>query len=81
MEAMKQIVRTPANHEIRIAIPPDVQKDEPIEVIVIMRKKDAFKQKIRLLQSAMQNEVFLRDLQEVAQDFESFDLLEWEHEI
>ena len=46
MEAIKQIVRTPANHEIRIAIPPEVQEDEPIEVIVIMRKrKDDFKHK------------------------------------
>ena len=36
MEAIKQIVRIPENHEIRIKVPQYVPKDEIMEVILII---------------------------------------------
>ena len=38
MEAIKQIVRIPKNHEIRIKIPQDVPENEIMEVILIIKK-------------------------------------------
>jgi hypothetical protein len=47
MEAIKQIVRIPENHEIRIKIPRHMPENEIMEVILIIKKRpNSFKQKI-----------------------------------
>jgi hypothetical protein len=67
MEAIKQIIRTPQDHEIRIKIPQYVPENDLIEVILILRKKpDDFKRKINELKTAMNDELFLRDLRKVS---------------
>ncbi len=78
MEAIKQIVRTPKNHEIRIKIPDHVPENDPVEIIIFFRKKpEDYDKKIDELRSAMKDELFLSDLREIAEDFENIDFEEW----
>jgi len=79
MEAIKQIVRTPRNHEVRIKIPQYVPENDLVEIILIVKKKQHdFDRKINELKGAMSDELFLSDLTEVSEEFEKIDLAEWE---
>lgn len=79
MEAIKQIVKIPKNHEIRIKIPPHIPENEIVELILIIKKSpDGFKQKIDELKEAMKDDLFLDDLREVSEDFKAVDLEGWE---
>ena len=78
MEAIKQIVRIPKNHEIRIKIPQYLPENEIIEVILIIKKKpDSFKQKIEELKEAVRDNLFLDDLGDISEDFGTVDLERW----
>jgi len=77
METIKHIVRTPQNHEVRIRIPQYVPENDLVEIILILRKKpDDFEQKLNKLKTAMNDKLFLSDLREVSEDFESIDFEE-----
>ena len=79
MEAIKQIVRIPKDHEIRIKIPSYIPENEVVEVILIIKKsQDTFKQKISELKEAMKDDRFLDDLREISEDFKAVDLEGWE---
>lgn len=71
MEAMRQIVRIPSNHEVRIKIPEHIAENELLEVILLVRKrKQRFKDKINELKDAVNNPMYIEDMKSVAQDFE-----------
>ncbi|NIR49970.1 hypothetical protein GWO43_15840 [candidate division KSB1 bacterium] len=58
MEAIKQIVRIPKDHEMRIKIPDHVP--DPVEIIMFFRKKPGdYDNKINELKSAMKDEALL----------------------
>ena len=79
MEAIKQIIRTPKNHEILVKIPQHIPENELVEVIMIVGQyQTEFDQKINALKAAMNDPLFLSDLQTIAQDFEAVDLEAWE---
>ena len=79
MEAIKQIIRTPKNHEILVKIPQHIPENELVEVIMLVgQHQTEFNQKINVLKTAMSDPLFLSDLQTVAQDFEAVDLEAWE---
>lgn len=79
MEAIKQVVRIPKNHEVRIKIPQYIPENELVEIILIIRKKtEDFKQKIDALKAAINDPLFLSDLKEVSQEFEAIDIEDWE---
>ncbi len=80
MQAIKQIVRTPKNHEIRVKIPQHIPENELVEVIVIGlgTQQTDFEQKINALKTAMSDKLFLSDLQDISKDFEAVDREEWE---
>lgn len=78
MEAIKQIVRIPKNHEIRIKVPQEILEDEIAEVILIVKKRsDNFKQKIEELKEAMKDTSFLNDLSDISDDLKAIDLEGW----
>ncbi len=80
MEALRQIVRIPEDHEIKIKVPQYLLKNEIVEVILIIKKRsDNFDQKIDELRNAMKDELFLSDLKEVSEDFDTIDLVEWDN--
>ena len=71
MEAIKQIIRTPPNHEVRVKIPQYVLENDPVEIILVLGKKsNDFSRKIDELKSAMNDELFLGGLREVSDEFE-----------
>ncbi len=75
MEVIKQIVRIPKNHEIKVKVPQEVPENEAVEVILIIKKRpDSFKEKIQELKKAAKDELFLEDLKEISEDFKSVDL-------
>ena len=79
MEAIKHIVRTPQNHEVKIKIPQHVPENDLVEIILILKKKpNDFENKINELKTAMNDELFLNDLQEIKDEFENIDLEKWE---
>ena len=78
MEAIKQIVRIPKDHEIRMKIPQYVPENEIMEVILIIKKRpDGFKQKIDELKEAVKDDLFLDDLRDVSEDFRTVDSEGW----
>jgi len=78
MEAIKQIVRIPKNHEIRIKVPQYILEDEIAEVILIVKKRsDNFKQKIEEIKEAMKDTSFLNDLSDISDNFKTVDLEGW----
>ncbi len=75
MEAVKQIVKIPKDHEIRIKVPKNIPENETIEVILIMKNRnDSFKQKIRELKNSTKDKLFLEDMKEISEDFRTVDL-------
>lgn len=79
MEAIKQMVRIPKNHEIKIKVPQNVPPNEVAEVILIVRKRtDNFKQKINELKESKRDTLFKEDLRATSEDFEIIDLEGWE---
>ena len=78
MEAIKQTVRIPEDHEIKIKIPYYIPENEVVEVFLIVKKKPAaFKQKVEELKEAVRDKVFLDDLRDVSEDFKALDLEGW----
>lgn len=81
MEAVKQILRIPRNHELKIKVPKDFPENETVEVILIMNKRqDSFKQKIQELKEAVKDNRFMNDLREVSDDFNTVDSEGWPDE-
>ena len=78
MEAIKRVIKISKNHEIRIKVPEYVPENESVEVILILRKKpEAFKRKIKELKEAIKDGLFLEDLGKVSEDFRTVDLEGW----
>ena len=78
MEAIKQIVRIPEDHEIKIKVPSHIPENEMVETILIIKKTpDKFKQKIKELKEASKDESFLKDLKDISGDFKTVDLEGW----
>jgi len=75
MEAIKQIIKIPKNHEIKIKVPMEFPENETVEVILIMKKRqDSFRERIRELKIAAKDNLFLEDLEEISEDFRSIDI-------
>lgn len=78
METIRHIIRTPKNHEIKIAIPQYVPENYPVEIVLIVKEhQDDFERKINQLKTAVNDELFLKDLEEVSSDFQMIDLEDW----
>ncbi len=79
MTILKQDVRIPKNHEIKIKIPDDISENETVKVIIM--KKDtslSFKKKIKQIKNAINDKHFMNDLNETKDDFSSIDFEDWE---
>ena len=72
MDAIKQTVKVPKNHELKIKIPEHIPANEEI-VLLIKKKKTTFEAKISELKKAKHDELFLRDLQDTIDDFKGAD--------
>ena len=68
MRAVRQIVTVPDSRELRIQLPEEAAPHEEAEVIVLFKRNGA-DDKLRAMREAMSDELFLADLNEVAEDF------------
>jgi len=79
MEAIRQVVRIPGDHELKIKVPDYLEEDDLIEIILLVKKrKQDFTEKINQMKRAALDPMFLNDIREIERDFESPDLEEWE---
>ncbi|MEN6378359.1 MAG: hypothetical protein ABFD15_02105 [Methanofastidiosum sp.] len=77
METIRQTLKAPKNHEVKIKIPDYVNENDSVEAIVIIGLEDQ-KKKIEELKKAMNDKLFLEDLNQIRNDFEGVDLEDWD---
>ena len=74
MEIIKQTIKVPENHELKIRIPKYIPTNEEAEIVLHIKKRDAaFKAKISKLKKSKSDKLFLKDLQNTMSDFKSID--------
>lgn len=79
MEAIRQVVRIPKSHELKIKIPDYIEEDELMEVLLLVKTgKRSFKDKILDLQESAKDPDFIEELETINRDFEYVDLEGWE---
>lgn len=76
MEAIRQYVRVPKNHKIQITVPEYIDSEELAEVIVIVGNKSK-KEKIKNMERAMKDPMFVADMNKINEDFKFIDSEEW----
>ncbi|MEW6126109.1 MAG: hypothetical protein AB1757_03520 [Acidobacteriota bacterium] len=76
MEAIKHKVRIPADKQIKIRLPDYVLVDEEAEVIVLFKSASSNQsKKVSQMQEAVNDPLFLADLNTVMEDFKYADNL------
>jgi len=74
MEAIRQIVRIPGNHEVKIKVPEHLAPDELMEVILLIKpRRQSFKKKIKELKKTAKDPMYLEDMNAINQDFQYTD--------
>ena len=75
METIKQTIRVPENHELKIKIPGHIPANEEAEIVLLIKKKKTtFKAKISELKKAKTDKLFLEDLQNTLDAFKVVDV-------
>jgi hypothetical protein len=78
MEALKQTLKIPKDHELKIKIPLNIPENETVEVILIIEnRQEKFRHKINEMKKAVKDERFMEDLRNVSKDFEAVDSEGW----
>ena len=77
MEAIRQRVKIPKSREIIIKIPQYIPDNEIAEVILLLNRETK-QSKISRLKKAVNDPVFMNDMNELAEDFEEIDKAGWE---
>ena len=78
MEALRQILKIPRDHELKIKIPQNILENETVEVILIIEnRQEKFRHKINEMKKAVKDERFMEDLRNVSKDFEAVDSEGW----
>ncbi len=79
MQAIKQTMKVPESRELQIRLPAGVAPNDTVEVILIYEETfESDEDKIEMMQAAMDDVHFRRDLEEIAADFEEVDAESWE---
>ncbi len=78
LEALKQIMIIPKDHELKIKVPQNIPENETVEVILIIKKRnETFRKRITELKYAANDRLFLDDMRDISKDFESVDSEGW----
>lgn len=72
METVRQTIRVPKNHEIKIKIPENIKENDSVEIVLISGLEDK-KRGLEELKKAMEDKLFLEDLNEYMEDFKYVD--------
>ena len=75
MEAIKQIVRIPKNHELKIKVPKHIPANEVAEIFLLIKgkKQTLFKARINELKKSKSDKLFLEDMKNNLDDFKVVD--------
>lgn len=78
MRAIRKTVKIPEDREIRVKLPPEVNVNDHVEVIILIKKTSTTHQKkIDLIKEAVTDKLFLEDLRYIAEDFQIIDSEHW----
>ena len=79
MIALRQLKRVPRNHKIVIDVPESIHENQMMEVILLCKEmpKNDKTNKIMQLKNSQYDPLFLSDLQEINDDFNSLDKKVW----
>ncbi len=79
MIALRQLKRVPRNHKIVIDVPESIHENQMMEVILLCKEmpKNDKTNKIMQLKNSQYDPLFLSDLQEINDDFNSLDKEVW----
>jgi hypothetical protein len=78
MQTVKQILKVPENHELRIKLPSNIPKNEIIEIVIIYNKQKRFQEKLESFKDLDKDKLFQEDLDEIANSFSETDKEGWE---
>ncbi|HLP46653.1 MAG TPA: hypothetical protein VK469_11925 [Candidatus Kapabacteria bacterium] len=79
MEAIRQVVRIPGDHELKIKVPDYLEEDDLIEIILLVKtRRHDFAEKINRMKRAASDPLFLADIKRIERDFEDTDQEGWE---
>ncbi len=79
MIALRQLKRVPRNHKIVIDVPESIHENQMMEVILLCKEmpKNDKTNKIMQLKNSQYDPLFLSDLQDINDDFNSLDKEVW----
>ncbi len=72
METLRQTIKVPKSHEVKIKIPDHIKENDAIEIVLISGLEDK-KRGLEALKKAMEDKLFLEDLNECMDDFKYVD--------
>ncbi|KYC45950.1 MAG: hypothetical protein APG12_00485 [Candidatus Methanofastidiosum methylothiophilum] len=72
METVRQTIRVPKSHEVKIKIPDHIKENDAIEIVLISGLEDR-KRGLEELKKAIEDKLFLEDLNECIDDFKYVD--------
>ena len=72
METVRQTIKVPKSHEVKIKIPDHIKENDAIEIVLITGLEDK-KRGLEALKKAMEDKLFLEDLNECMDDFKYVD--------
>lgn len=71
MEIIRQTVKIPKSHEVKIKVPDHFAEDELMEVILrVKRRKQSYKDKMEQMKQAIKDPMYLEDMKAVNRDFQ-----------
>lgn len=81
MQALRQIMEIPANRELVIRLPDETLAHDRAEVIILFKlRHDDDSDKMAAMREAMNDPLFLADMNEVMEDFRYADAEGWPNE-
>lgn len=80
MQALKQILEIPANRELVIQLPAEALAHKKVEVIVLFQPQSGYAAKQVMMREAMNDPMFLADMDEAMEGFTHADTEGWPDE-
>lgn len=77
MEALRKVFKIPKNHKLTIDLPDNIDENQLIEVILIMRSDNSRISKIEDIKNAVKDKTYIKDMNEVLNDYQNVDMADW----
>jgi uncharacterized protein YutD len=81
MEALRKVYKIPKDHKLTIDLPDNIDEDQLVEVIVILKNDKTRKSKIDDIKNGVNDKAYIDDMKEVLNDYQYIDKSDWQYEI